>query len=508
MRHTHIQNIFVRFLVVCLGISIVVLSTAQTQPAPTTIRLHTGTRAEINNLSEAHTWWNTTTGYLRDRNNEIRDLEMDLKILNYALSDAWDTRLNEVISGTGAGADLSAGSALASSLIVMRKNNQIWQIKRDRMRKYAEIASKQSSVNAYANDRDRVYTVFRAWWEYTYSGSNPVPEKSPSPKTVSVPSVLTLECENECGSSWRSSSADALITAATTYHKKTCNETPHKSYEYWDCDRDGVCDKESEHHVACVGGCGQMGQPEWGSIGTTGYTYGPSKGWGNNELVTIYSHLKRCSANVSRVSWRFGRCLGYYYGCNGQMDADCPNSDNHVSGNASQQACGHTYDPNSSAANNHRSISYACSTHTYYACQTPSTSSHAWVSSCSETENGNTCTNSSGYYACAPHSHSYPSSSPVYTPPSSPTPTPTPTPPSSTTVACGGASYTGCSGAPSRTAHHVPLCSNGCGNGYWTCSASAVRNHETSYTCRRCGTSFTRCSNGACSSGYAYHWAR
>ena len=78
-------------------------------------------------------------------------------------------------------------------------------------------------------------------------------------------------------------------------------------------------------------------------------------------------------------------------------------------------------------------------------------------------------------------------------------------------VACGGASYTGCSGASSRTEHHVPLCSNGCGNGYWTCDAQAVYNHETTFTCRRCGTSFTRCSNGTCTTAtgtYDYHWAQ
>ena len=78
-------------------------------------------------------------------------------------------------------------------------------------------------------------------------------------------------------------------------------------------------------------------------------------------------------------------------------------------------------------------------------------------------------------------------------------------------VACGGASYTGCSGASSRTEHHVPSCSSGCGNGYWTCSSTAVYDHEMPFTCRRCGTSFTRCSNGTCTTAtgtYTYHWAQ
>ena len=74
------------------------------------------------------------------------------------------------------------------------------------------------------------------------------------------------------------------------------------------------------------------------------------------------------------------------------------------------------------------------------------------------------------------------------------TPSPLSTP---TLVACGGASYTGCSGASSRTAHHVPLCSKGCGNGYWTCDPNASRHTEVK-TCKRsgCGASLTACQNG------------
>ncbi|MYB92782.1 hypothetical protein F4054_13395 [Candidatus Poribacteria bacterium] len=134
---------------------------------------------------------------------------------------------------------------------------------------------------------------------------------------------------------------------------------------------------------------------------------------------------------------------------------------------------------------------------TYHACgdhETSVSGDHSLQASCSSTDsNGNSCTVTS-FYACDSHTHSYPAP-----------------PPPPTTVACGGASYTGCSGASSRTAHHVPSCSNGCGNGYWTCSSTAIYNHETQLTCRRCGTSFTRCSNGTCTHNgqtYSYHWAQ
>ena len=82
------------------------------------------------------------------------------------------------------------------------------------------------------------------------------------------------------------------------------------------------------------------------------------------------------------------------------------------------------------------------------------------------------------------------------------------TPSTPTLVACGGASYTGCSGASSRTEHHVPLCSNGCGNGYWTCDPNASLHTETK-TCKPsgCGATLTPCQNGPteCING-GYHW--
>ena len=149
-------------------------------------------------------------------------------------------------------------------------------------------------------------------------------------------------------------------------------------------------------------------------------------------------------------------------------------------------ACG---DHETSVIGSHSYGTYTCGSHSGYACQ-ESNDHKTYISSCTSTNSdGNTCNNSSGYYECSQHSHTYPPS----------------------IVACGGASYTGCSGASSRTAHHVESCSSGCGNGYWTCSPTAVYNHEMPFTCRRCGTSFTRCSNGTCTTAtgtYTYHWAQ
>ncbi len=178
-------------------------------------------------------------------------------------------------------------------------------------------------------------------------------------------------------------------------------------------------------------------------------------------------------------------------------------------------ACGHTYPSNESLS--HRETVFPCRTHLYYVCSEPSTSEtrrhHRKMLPCGEhlgrlcsaslyhtqsvscpPENGVSCA-SGTYYRCASHSHSYPSSPTDNDDSGNPGDSVPPAAP--TTVACGGAGYTGCSGASSRTAHHVPLCSNGCGNGCWTCSEYAYR-HTDSKTCKRsgCGATLTPCQNG------------
>ena len=139
-------------------------------------------------------------------------------------------------------------------------------------------------------------------------------------------------------------------------------------------------------------------------------------------------------------------------------------------------------------ASDHEWVYESCSSgHAHYECDG---TDHSWVSFCFETDsNGQSCVTSGGYSACSPHTHTYPPS----------------------LVACGGASYTGCSGASSRTEHHVPSCSN-CGSSYWTCSQYAYR-HTDEATCRRpgCGVTFYRCNNGTCTSNWgtrSSHWAQ
>ena len=247
------------------------------------------------------------------------------------------------------------------------------------------------------------------------------------------------------------------------------------------------------------------------------------------------------STEASKHTEKTGACGHTYYACSqgdhDKLQASCSTNTSctatnfylcqHTSHTYAFQSCGHRYDPNSSSAHSHRSVSFPCNNHSYYACaQTTSAEiarhsygtlpcgahtgypcdsvlRHLRMRPCPPDANGILCSIGS-YYGCSPHSHSYPSSSDSTAPSTPSTPT---------LVACGGVSYTGCSGASSRTEHHVPLCSSGCGNGYWTCSSTAVYDHETTFTCRRsgCGETFTRCSNSTCTSDsgtHAYHWAQ
>ena len=69
-----------------------------------------------------------------------------------------------------------------------------------------------------------------------------------------------------------------------------------------------------------------------------------------------------------------------------------------------------------------------------------------------------------------------------------------------------------CGQTVSNRLEHRVDCSN-CNSHYWTCISGAANNHTTIFTCRRagCGVTFTKCSNGTCTSNsgtHNYHWAQ
>lgn len=156
-----LHNLFV-FCLVVLCVYIGDLALAEGQPPPMDMVLSNGTKISINNLSEAHTWYNTMQGNLSAKNLEIVRLENDLKIINYGINDKKTELQDAKENGLGAAVDGSNGSALAAVIQQMRKNNELWQIQREQIKKYGAIASKQKEVDDYAGDHRAVYAVYRA----------------------------------------------------------------------------------------------------------------------------------------------------------------------------------------------------------------------------------------------------------------------------------------------------------------------------------------------------------
>ena len=236
-------------------------------------------------------------------------------------------------------------------------------------------------------------------------------------------------------------------------HKETCTQkhgtSGETSVEWWSC-FDSQCTRYPEHWVPCrATNCSVLFPPKTVIINTPDFPGG--------SVYTVeeyHDHEVKCQVDVYRGFFSFQpKCGEKYFTCE---HSTCPESNTHMSG-ATTPTDGTPNCPD-------------CTSH----CSSPC--------SCS---NSGTCNGA------------------VYTPPPPP-----PTPSTPTTVACGGASYTGCSGASSRTEHHVPSCGN-CSNSYWTCMSGAVDRHTDVKTCKRsgCGASLTRCQNGPgqCTNG-GYHW--
>ena len=153
----------------------------------------------------------------------------------------------------------------------------------------------------------------------------------------------------------------------------------------------------------------------------------------------------------------------------------CTNSGT-CGGSVAYHPCG---EHETSVSGNHSYGTYTCGIHSGYKCQ-ESHDHKTYISVCTETDsNGQTCNNTSGYWECTPHSHTYPS------------------PPPPPSVTC---SRPGCDASED---HRVPPCS-ACGKGYWTCGdyASWSKNQHRVRTCRRagCGNTWQRCisSTPAC----------
>ncbi len=259
-------------------------------------------------------------------------------------------------------------------------------------------------------------------------------------------------------------------------HKHTCAQKHGTSgttnIDTWLC-FSSICTRSSEHWVPCrATNCSVLFPPPTITIippdfpGGSVYT-----------VKTYHDHEVTCQAYYYRGFFASTVCGDKYFTCEGSCD------NGHSSGSGSN--------PPSSGGSNPPSNT---PTPSYHACNvhlTTVSGDHSLQSSCSSSNANGNCTVTS-FYACDSHTHAYPTPPPTPTPP----PPPEPTPPPPTTVACGAASWTGCTASvSSRTEHKIPSCS-GCGNRYWTCSASAS-NHTDVKTCRysECRQQWKKCAS-------------
>ena len=204
----------------------------------------------------------------------MQDLENDMKIINYGLNDKEDDLRNTAVTGLGSAADLGYGAALASSILTLLIGEEHWQIEREQVRKYAEIAAQQVVVDNKALDRDKFYAVFSTFWRAQHSSSNPVLPKAHTPKNVPIPSNLSLECQHRCGTFYTASQHGLgnLSSLATSNHTKTaCDEIvsayrgyvtiPCTGFTYT-CPGKEICERSNDHRYKCHGGCGVVFRSE------------------------------------------------------------------------------------------------------------------------------------------------------------------------------------------------------------------------------------------------------
>ena len=206
-------------------------------------------------------------------------------------------------------------------------------------------------------------------------------------------------------------------------HKHTCTQKHGTSgttnRAWWGC-FDSICTYSSEHWGPCrATNCSVLFPPRTLIVEPPDFPGGQPI-----FRYEYHDHEVTCKAYYYRSFWESTVCGEKYFTCEGSCNNGHSSSSSSSSGSTPPTGSTPPPDntPNCSGCTSHCSspcscstsgtcdgtmVTAACGVHTIE----PGSSaahSHRYISSCSETENGNTCTNTSSYYACAPHSHSYP----------------------------------------------------------------------------------------------------
>ena len=223
-------------------------------------------------------------------------------------------------------------------------------------------------------------------------------------------------------------------------HKETCTQkhgtSGETSVEWWSC-FDSQCTRYPEHWVPCrATNCSVLFPPKTVIINTPDFPGGSVY-----KVEEYHDHEVKCQVDVYRGFFSFQpKCGEKYFTCE---HSTCPKSNTHMSGattptdgtpncpdctthcsspcsctnsgtcngtastpsTPTYHACG---EHETSVSGDHSNGTYTCGSHSGYKCQ-ESHDHKTYISSCTSTDSyGNTCNNTSGYYECSQHTHSYP----------------------------------------------------------------------------------------------------
>ena len=203
----------------------------------------------------------------------------------------------------------------------------------------------------------------------------------------SAQGTITLDVQHKCSKCRQYGDTAAAIGGKSAHEKITC-PAPTCSEQYHKC-------SPPSGHAICDG-CGKR-KCEGGDHDYLSRC--------NGEYVHYTKWVAGCGEKIYRCTR--SQHQAQTYDCGDTMKACQYASHSCTPSTPSMHACG---DHETSVSGDHSQRTYTCGQDYGYKCQ-ESDDHKTYISSCSSTKDGKTCDNSSGYYECSPHGHTYPSSS-------------------------------------------------------------------------------------------------
>ena len=213
--------------------------------------------------------------------------------------------------------------------------------------------------------------------------------------SATTSSGMTMKYQQAKDKGWSSTDDDGTWEVVPLYRCSTCGGNSESSSDWL------RLSGAHSHHFVC-GGCGKHIKCK-NNHGDHIEVSCPQL----NGLYCSYMSYYKCSPHTHN----------YSSGSSTDNTPNCPDCTTHCSspclctnsgtcnGSTSYHACGQH---ETSVSGDHSNGTYTCGIHSGYKCQ-ESHDHKTYISSCTSTDsNGNSCTNTGGYYECQPHTHSYP----------------------------------------------------------------------------------------------------